>query len=163
MPARRKAASESEPKPAKSARSASGTARTRTRKTLKTADSGKKRQIRCYLCGREFEVSLKTLSTTCPGCNKAIKVEDVTVKSYVGLVALQTCGSITITKRGRVAAATIQAGGQVNCEGNVEGSMETQRIHLGPKSTWKGGNLRCRTLSVDDGAKLDGEVSVPSE
>jgi hypothetical protein len=162
MPARRKAASESEPKPTQ-ASAASGATRARARKTLKTADSGKKRQIRCYICGREFEVSLKTLSTTCPGCNKAIKVEDVTVKSYVGLVALQTCGSITITKRGRVAAATIQAGGQVSCEGNVEGSVETQRVHLGPKSTWKGGNLRCRTLSVDDGAKLDGEVSVPSE
>ena len=36
-----------------------------------------RRSIRCYLCGRRSEVSARTMSTTCPGCNKAIKVEDV--------------------------------------------------------------------------------------
>ena len=92
-----------------------------------------------------------------------LTVENVTVKGYVGVVALQTCGDITVTKNGRVAAATIQAGGEVSCEGHLEGSIEVPQLHLGPKSAWKGGRLTCRVLSVEEGAKLDGSVTMPRD
>ncbi|NNF43841.1 MAG: polymer-forming cytoskeletal protein [Phycisphaerales bacterium] len=121
-----------------------------------------RRAIRCYLCGHCFEVSEKTMSTTCAKCHKAIKVEDVQVKSYLPVNDLQTCGHIRITKRGRVAARNIQSGKGISCEGSLEGSIETDgNVELGPKASWKGTVLHSRTLKISDGASLHGRVQVP--
>jgi len=126
------------------------------------AKQGVRRTIRCYLCGRHLEVSMRTMSTTCPNCHKPIKVEDLRVKSYMPVNEVQTCGSITITRRGRVAARLIQSGQDINCEGSMEGTVEADGdVTLGPKSTWKGKVLQSRTLEVKEGAILVGRVSVP--
>ena len=89
-----------------------------------------KRFIRCYLCGFAQEVSSRTMSTTCPECHKAIKVEDVVIKTYLPVNDLQTCGKIKITKRGRVAARRIQSG---------EGFTVTPRITLAVNRGHKSG------------------------
>ena len=68
------------------------------------AKQAARRDIRCYLCGHRFEVSTRTMSVPCPSCHKALKVEDITVKNYLPVNDLQTCGRITITKTGRVVA-----------------------------------------------------------
>ena len=121
-----------------------------------------KRKIRCYLCGRAFEVSPKTMSTTCPGCNRAIKIEDVLVKSYVPVIELQTCGRIKITKRGRVAARQIQSGAGIECEGSIDANVETEgKMKLGPKAVWRGRTLQSRSLAIADGARLQGDIIVP--
>ncbi len=101
------------------------------------------------------------MSTTCPGCTKAIKVEDVVVKSYTPVNNLQTCGMIKITKRGRVAARRIQCGDGIICDGAMEGTVETDGdVRLGPKASWRGKLLRSRALASADGAKLLGVISV---
>lgn len=121
-----------------------------------------RRTIRCYLCGHRSEVSLRTMSTTCPGCNRAIKVEDVTVKTYLPVNDLQTCGTITITAKGRVVAKRIQCGGNLVCEGTIEAAVESDgEVSLGPKASWKGQQLLSRALTIADGAKLFGDVTVP--
>lgn len=126
------------------------------------AKSSPKRMVLCYFCGRSFEVSPKTMSTPCPSCNKALKVEDVVVKSYVPVNDLQTCGKITITPKGRVAAKRIQSGEGIDCEGVLEGSIETPtQVVLGPKSSWKGALLCSGSLVIEDGAKLNGSIKVP--
>jgi len=131
------------------------------RRTTRKANG---REIRCYLCGHPFEVSAKALSTTCPGCHKAIKVEDMVVKSYVPVNDLQTCGKIRVTRRGRVAARSVQTGAGLLLEGTVEGSVVSDgSIKLGPKSNWKGKALKGRTLLVSEGAVLDGFVQVGPE
>lgn len=135
-------------------------ARKATRKTRSSA----RRRVRCYLCGHAFEVSAKTLSTTCPNCHKAIKVEDVVIKNYLPVNDVQTCGRITITKRGRVAAKRIQCGDGVQCEGSMEGDVETAGpVQLGPKASWKGKALASRTLEVKEGAVLNGRLNVPCD
>jgi len=102
------------------------------------------------------------MSTTCPGCHKAIKIEDVIVKTYIPVVDLQTCGRIKITKRGRVAARRIQSGDGIDCDGIMEGAVETDGdIHFGPKSSWKGTSLLSRSIEIAAGAKLIGIVTVP--
>jgi cytoskeletal protein CcmA (bactofilin family) len=84
------------------------------------------------------------------------------VKSYIPVVDLQTCGSIRITKRGRVAAQRIQCGDGIVCEGAMEGSIETDGdVHMGPKAYWKGKTLQSRALEIAAGAKLIGVVTVP--
>ena len=117
--------------------------------------------MRCYLCGHRSKVSMRTMSTTCPGCNRAIKVEDIVVKSYIPVIDLQTCGMIRIAKRGRVAAKRIQGGAGIICDGAMEGTIETDGdVRLGPKASWKGKSLRSRSLSVAEGAKLMGVVTI---
>jgi len=121
-----------------------------------------RRNVRCYLCGHESEVSTKTMSTTCPGCNRAIKIEDVVIKSYLPVNELQTCGKIRITKRGRVVAKIIQSGDGIECEGAMEGAVETDgSVSLGAKASWKGPSLLTRSLLLVDGAKLHGVITVP--
>jgi hypothetical protein len=119
-------------------------------------------RIECYLCGHAFDVSSQTMSTSCPGCNKAIHVEDRTVKSYVGVTALQTCGSIAITKRGRVAAKHVQCGEGLTVQGSLEGSVETKGpVKLASTAEWKGKLLASGSLIIDEGATLNGHVTVP--
>ncbi len=121
-----------------------------------------KRTVRCYFCGYELVVSARAMSTTCPGCHKAIKIEDLVVKSYVPVVDLQTCGRIRITKRGRVAAKLIQSGDGIICDGSMEGVVETDGdVMMGPKAFWKGKTLQSRSLEIAAGAKLVGVVTVP--
>jgi cytoskeletal protein CcmA (bactofilin family) len=126
------------------------------------AKKGVRRTVRCYLCGTLVEVSARTMSTTCPGCHKAIKVEDILIKSYMPVNDVQTTGKIRITRRGRVAARKIQSGESIACEGSLEGSIETDGgVVLGSQASWKGPLLQCRTLSVAEGATLVGRIRVP--
>ena len=123
-----------------------------------------KRFIRCYLCGFAQEVSARTMSTTCPDCHKAIKVEDVSIKTYLPVTDLQTCGKIKVTRRGRIAAKRIQSGQGITCEGSIEGSIEAEgEVRLGAKAAWKGESLQSRSLAVKEGATLLGRVNVPWE
>ncbi len=120
------------------------------------------REIRCYLCGYRLTVSMRAMSTTCSGCNKAIKIEDVVVKTYIPVIDLQTCGRIKITKRGRVAARRIQSGDGITCDGVMEGAIETDGdVDLGPKASWKGTTLLSRSIKIAAGARLIGVVLVP--
>ena len=128
-----------------------------------TRKESARRTVRCYLCAHHFEVSLKTMSTACPKCNRAIKIEDVVVKTYLPVIDLQTCGAITITKKGRVAAKNIDCGGDLVIEGVIEGAVVTDgEVRMGPKSSWKGAHLRTPRLNIAAGAKLDGRITVPS-
>lgn len=121
-----------------------------------------RRPIRCYFCGNRFEVSTRTMSVPCPKCNKALKVEDITVKSYLPVNDLQTCGRITIAKNGRVVAKVIRAGDGIDCEGTLEGALETDGpIVLGDKASWKGKSLMCRSIAIAEGAKLVGYMKIP--
>lgn len=122
---------------------------------------GGPRPIRCYLCGHGFEVPARAMSSTCPACNRAIKVEDVVVKSYLPVNDLQTCGRVEVTVRGRVAARRVQGGDAVACLGTIEGSIETQGlVSFGPRASWRGGVLRGTALRIAEGAKLEGRIEV---
>lgn len=127
-----------------------------------TPASTARRSIRCYFCGHTFEVSTRTMSVPCPKCNKALKVEDITVKSYLPVNDLQTCGRITIAKNGRVVAKVIRSGDGIDCEGTLEGALETDGpIILGDKASWKGKSLMCKSIAIAEGAKLVGYMKIP--
>lgn len=102
------------------------------------------------------------MSVPCPKCNKALKVEDVTIKSYLPVNDLQTCGRIFVTKTGRIVAKLIRCGDGIECEGTVEGAIESDgKLVLSAKSSWKGKTLFSKSLEIADGAKLVGYVKVP--
>ncbi len=84
------------------------------------------------------------------------------VKSYLPVNALQTCGKIRVTKRGRVVAKRIESGDGIDCQGTLEGEVETAgSINLGPKSTWRGTTLHTPFLTINEGAVIDGVLRVP--
>jgi len=129
---------------------------------LSNTPLSERRTIRCYLCGHTQEVSPKALSTTCPKCHKAIRIEDLIIKTYTPVNDLETCGRIHVTKKGRVAAKRIRAGDGIACEGIMHGAVETGGdIEFGPKAEWKGTLLRSKKLIIVDGVKLDGRITVP--
>ena len=102
------------------------------------------------------------MSTACPQCHKAVKIEDVVIKSYLPVNDLQTCGSIKITRRGRVVAKNIHAGDGIVVEGTMEGEVVSEgAITLGPKAEWKGDLLSTDHLDIAEGAVVVGHVRVP--
>ncbi len=135
---------------------------TRRKKTPRKVKTVPRRIIHCYLCGHSQEVSGKAMSTTCPSCHKAIRIEDLIIKTYTPVNDLETCGRIKVKKRGRVAAKRVRAGDGIECEGTIHGAVETPGdIAFGPKAEWRGSTLRSSRLIVADGVKLEGHIRVP--
>lgn len=127
-----------------------------------TAKTATQRVIRCYLCGHAQEVSTRAMSTNCPKCHKAIRIEDFHVKTYVPVNDLQTCGKIVVAKKGRVAAKRIHAGDGIECEGILHGAIDSlTEVVFAPKAEWKGPMLRTPKLIIQDGAVLEGHIRVP--
>lgn len=124
-------------------------------------DRAAERAVCCYLCGRRFDVPARAMSTSCPGCHRAIRIEDVVVRTYVPTQEMQTCGSIVVERKGRVAARRITAGVALRCDGTIDGAVEcTGPVVLGAHAAWKGQSLRSPALRIDDGATLIGHVCV---
>jgi len=100
------------------------------------------RLVQCYHCRHRFEVGGRTQSTSCPGCNKPVIVEDIVVdRLRAGLVELRTCGKVTIKKKGRLMVAkTVEAHGGIECDGVMEAKavVSGKTVKLGPKSQWHG-------------------------
>lgn len=122
------------------------------------------RLVECYLCGHRFEVGARTMSTSCPNCNKPVIVEDVVVKGYKPVKRLQTCGRLIIRRGGRVVADRIEAHDGIECNGALHGeAFSGGPVMLGAKSEWKG-NCRAPVLRIKKGAIiLSGRFCVPDD
>ena len=114
------------------------------------------RTVQCYLCGRRFEISAIAATVSCPGCYKPLLVEDITVKGYQAVKKLQTCGRITVQKRGRVVADLVEAHEGVEVLGVMHANVVSGRsVRIGPKAEWKG-DLRCPAVQIDPSANILG-------
>jgi hypothetical protein len=121
------------------------------------------RTVQCYLCRRRFEISSIAATVSCPGCYKPLLVEDVIVKSYQAVKKIQTCGMITVQKRGRVVAEMIEGHEGVEvlgiCHANV---VSGRRVRIGPKAELKG-NLSAPAVEIDPSANvLGGFFAIPN-
>lgn len=129
--------------------------------------AGVRRTVQCYLCGKRFEVSGMTQSTSCPGCNKPVLVADQEIKSGVRgpIRELRTCGRVIVGKKARLIAERIEAHAGLDCEGIIDAKavVSGATVRLGPKAVYKGA-LSAPRLVVEAGAKLSwSEVAVPSD
>ncbi|MFG0328838.1 MAG: hypothetical protein ACF8PN_02960 [Phycisphaerales bacterium] len=116
------------------------------------------RTVYCYNCGHPIEVGRRTMSTSCPGCSKPVIVEDIVVKSYKGVMAVETCGKLVVSKRGHVVAKKrVIAHGGIEVDGKLQcgEAIAAGPVRLGGKSEWKG-NLRATSLKIELGAKIHG-------
>jgi cytoskeletal protein CcmA (bactofilin family) len=125
------------------------------------ARAAEKKTIGCYLCGRRFDVSARAMTVSCPTCHRQLMVEDVTVKGHRAVTHLPSCGTITITARGRVVAKKVMGDVAVLCDGTVEGDIESSGfVRIGRKAKCHGA-IRAGRLEIAEGAIIDADIVVP--
>ena len=126
------------------------------------------RTVQCYHCRHRFEVGGRAQSTSCPGCNKPLIVEDKvfdTKHSGIGKLKVQTCGSITVKKGGRLTAELVEAHGGVVCHGTIEAKtvISGKLFVLGKTGSFHG-NLQAPDVEMAAGAKVKPSLfEVPSD
>ena len=126
------------------------------------------RTVQCYHCQHRFEVGGRAQSTSCPGCNQPLRVEDMvfdTKHSGIGRIKVQTTGTITIKKGGRVTAELVEAHGGIICHGTLEAKkvISGKTLVLGKTATFYG-TLHAPAVNMAAGAKVKPSLfEVPSD
>lgn len=122
------------------------------------------RSVQCYHCRRRFEVGVRAVTVSCPGCHKRLVIEDLVIKNAQAYTKLQTCGRVVVQRRGHVMATLVEAHAGIEVLGVLEANAITGGgVRIGPKATWKG-DLAARTLRVDAGARIvGGRFAVPDD
>ena len=116
------------------------------------------REVVCTHCDRPIEIPATAMSVNCRHCHRRVIIEDLKIKAYHAVVRLATAGKVEITKKGSVVAQVRVA--DLVVEGNVKGNVTALgRVVVGKKATIEG-DVSCRALSVQPGAKLSGFVRV---
>jgi len=118
--------------------------------------------ILCYHCGHSFSVAAKAASSSCPGCNRRVVVEDVVIKQLTPVSRVQTCGRLVVRRKGSVIAELVQALGGVEVLGSLDARVESGGpVIIGPAARWKG-DCRAPSLDIREGARIEaGEFAVP--
>ena len=126
------------------------------------------RTVQCYHCRHRFEVGGRAQSTSCPGCNKPLIVEDKVFdakSSGIGRIKIQTCGSITVKKKGHIAAELVEAHGGIICEGTIDAKqvISGKTLVLTKHATFRG-TLQAPAVEMAEGAKVKPSLfEVPSD
>src|SRR5947207_15623008 len=118
--------------------------------------------ITCLYCEKPQEVGRRALSITCKFCNKALKLEDIRITQYQARRSVDTCGVVTIEKKGHMVADKILCGGLI-----VRGKLKAQVVSrgpvlVGPEAEMKG-DVTAPALAVGAGAVLDGNYLIGSK
>ena|SRR5687767_2930886 len=115
--------------------------------------------ITCLYCEKPQDVGRRALTITCKFCNKSLKLEDVRFKEYQARRAIETCGIVTIEKKGNVIADRVQCGGLI-VRGKLKGEVISRGpVLVGPEAEIKG-DVSAPTLAVGAGAILDGRYEI---
>ena len=113
----------------------------------------------CLYCHKPQEVGRKTLSMTCKFCNKSLRLEDLRFKEYQARRTIETCGMVTVEKKGNVITDKITCGGLI-VRGKVKGNVTSRGpVLVGPEAEIKG-DVTAPTLAVGAGAILDGKYDI---
>lgn len=115
--------------------------------------------IVCLYCGKNLEVGRKAMSVTCKYCHKPLKLEDIAIARYEARRSVDTCGVVTIEKKGHVVADRILCSGAV-VRGKVKGDITSRGpVLVGPEAEIKG-DVTAPTLAVGGGAILEGHYEI---
>lgn len=116
------------------------------------------RRILCTHCDNPLEIASGAKSVNCRYCHQRVITEPLVVKDYVAMRRLSVANRIRITKKGIVFSAVKADDLQV--EGVLEGqAVAWGTIHLKKTARVKAA-LRARSLAVDVGAQLVGEMRI---
>jgi hypothetical protein len=130
---------------------------------LPTPTPNDRQTIICLYCGKPQEIGRKAMTVTCKFCNKSLKIEDLAFKQYEARRAIETCGIVTVEKKGNVVSDRIICGGLV-VRGKLRGNITSRgAVLVGPEAEIRG-DVTAPTLAVGAGAVLNGQYSIgPSD
>ena len=115
--------------------------------------------IVCFHCGKPQEVGRKAMSITCKHCHKPLKLEDERITEYRARRSVETCGIVTVEKKGYVVSDRILCGGIV-VRGKVKGSIISRGpVLVGPEAEIIG-DVSAPSLAVGAGAILEGRYNI---
>ena len=115
--------------------------------------------ITCLYCGKSLEVSRKAMSITCKFCHKPLRMGDLQFKVYEARRSIDTCGVVTVEKKGNVVSDRILCGGAI-VRGKVKGNIVSNGpVLVGPEAEIKG-NVTAPALAVGAGAILEGKYEI---
>src|SRR5580692_108868 len=106
--------------------------------------------IFCLHCGQSQAVARKAMSVTCKFCHKSLRLEDLPIKDYQARRSVETCGVVTVEKKGNVVAERVLCGGMV-VRGKVKAAITSRGpVLVGPDAEIKG-DVIAPTLAVGAG------------
>ena len=115
--------------------------------------------IVCLYCEKPQAVSRRALTVTCKFCNKSLRLEDIRFKEYQARRTIDTCGVVTVEKKGNVVADKIHCGGLV-ARGRIKGHIICRGpVLIGPEAEIRG-NVTAPSVAVGAGAILDGHYEI---
>ena len=120
---------------------------------------GESQTIVCLHCGKAQAIGKRAMSVTCKFCNKSLKLEDIAFKQYEARRAIETCGIVTVEKKGNVIVDRVQCGGLI-VRGKLKGQVISRGpVLVGPEAEIKG-DVSAPTLAVGAGAILAGRYEI---
>ena len=121
--------------------------------------SDDKATIVCLHCGKSQEVGRKAMTITCKFCSKSLRLEDIRFKEYQARRVIETCGIITVEKKGNVIADRVTCGGLI-VRGKLRGDILSRGpVLVSPEAEIKG-DITAPTLAVGAGAVLEGRYEI---
>ena len=113
----------------------------------------------CLHCGQGQPVARKALTVTCKFCHKSLRLEDLPIKDYQARRSVETCGVVTVEKKGQIVADRVLCGGMV-VRGKVKATITSRGpILVGPDAEIKG-DVLAPALAVGAGAILEGNYRI---
>ena len=118
--------------------------------------------IVCLYCEKPQEVARKAMTVTCRFCNKSLKLEDLRFTQYQARRTIDTCGTVTIDKKGNVVADNIHCGGLV-VRGKVKGDIRSRGpVFVSPEAEVRG-DVTAPMIAIGAGAVLEGHYEIGTD
>lgn len=115
--------------------------------------------IVCLYCEKPQEVGRRAMTVTCRFCNKSLRIEDIRIKEYQARRLIDTCGVVTVEKKGQAIVDKIHCGGLI-VRGKVKGAIVSRGpVLVGPEAEIRG-DVKAPTLAVGAGAILEGKYEI---
>jgi hypothetical protein len=109
-----------------------------TSEELRIPDRDDRQTIKCIYCLKAQQVSRKAMRLTCKFCSKALRIEEMPIKDYQARRTIETCGMVTVEKKGHVVSERILCGSLI-VRGKVKGTVVSHGVVLvGPDAEIKG-------------------------
>jgi hypothetical protein len=115
--------------------------------------------ITCLHCARAQEVGRRAMTITCKFCHRSLKLDDIPFRGYEARRTVETCGVVTIEKKGNLISDRVNCGGLI-VRGKLKGNVTSRGpVLVGPDAEMKG-DVTAPTLAVGAGAILEGQYEI---
>lgn len=115
--------------------------------------------IVCLHCDKPVEVPRKVITFTCKYCHKPLRLENIQFKKYEARRVIETCGIVTVEKKGNVVADKVHCGGMI-VRGKVKGHVLSRGpVLVGPEANIRG-NVTAPSIAIGAGAILEGDYRI---